>query len=54
MLLHFNYRTYINKMDRMDEATVVAKDKISFFFVFKHNIFSLHSDDLCTAHLLLL
>ena len=29
-------------MDRMVEATVVAKDKIYIFFVFKHNIFSLH------------
>ena len=42
-------------MDKMAEATAVAKDKI-YFFLFRnmHNIFSLHSDDLCTAHLLLL
>ena len=40
-------------MDRMVEATAVAKDKIYIFFVFKH-IFSLHLDDLCPAHLLLL
>ena len=41
-------------MDTMAEATAVAKDKIYiFFFVLKHNIFSLHLDDLCTAHLLL-
>ena len=38
----------------MVEATAVAKDKIYIFFVFKHNIFSLHLDDLCPAHLLLL
>ena len=41
-------------MDRMVEATAVAKDKIYIFLVFKHNIFSLHLDDLCPAHLLLL
>ena len=38
----------------MAEATAVAKDKILICFVLYHNVFSLHVDDLCTAHLLLL
>ena len=50
MLLHFSYCTY--KMDRMAEATVVAKDKI-YIFLFC-NTTSLVYTDLCAAHLLLL
>ena len=52
MLLHFSYNNCTYKMDRMAEATLVAKDKI-YIFLFC-NTTSLVYSDLFAAHLLLL